>query len=157
MPSSRRSKAKSILQRLLRRVPLPVLSVIIGLGVGLLVWDFLDRTQREEFPRNRVQASLILGSFGARVQRPARRRQLGLEVPGGIRDKRDRKDENDLGQQCMIQIDHQEANIKHRTSLDLPRTDLPRRVTSLRVATTSPPHPLLYVLNRPEVASRVNR
>jgi len=43
---STRYKVKSILRRLLRRVPMPVLSVLIGLFVGLLVWDFLDRTQR---------------------------------------------------------------------------------------------------------------
>jgi two-component system sensor kinase FixL len=46
MARTRRSKAKSILMRLLRRVPLPVLAVLIGLGVGLAVWDFLDRTRR---------------------------------------------------------------------------------------------------------------
>ncbi len=46
MARTRRSKAKSILPRLLRRVPLPILAVLIGLSVGLVVWDLLDRTQR---------------------------------------------------------------------------------------------------------------
>lgn len=46
--TKRRSKIEHFLMRLLRRVPLPVMAVVIGLAVGLLVWDYLDRTQRRE-------------------------------------------------------------------------------------------------------------
>ena len=46
MAARKRSQVKHFLMRLLRRVPLPVMAFLIGLFVGLLVWDFLDRTQR---------------------------------------------------------------------------------------------------------------
>lgn len=46
MAKNKRSKVKTFLLRLLRRIPMPVLSILIGLFAGLVVWWFLDLTQR---------------------------------------------------------------------------------------------------------------
>jgi len=46
MAHKTRPRAKTLFMRLLRRVPMPLLSLLIGLVVGLAVWGFLDRSQR---------------------------------------------------------------------------------------------------------------
>lgn len=41
--TAKRSKARTLVMRLLRRIPMTVLSILIGLFAGFSVWGFLDR------------------------------------------------------------------------------------------------------------------
>jgi two-component system sensor kinase FixL len=41
------AKVRTMVVRLLRRTPMTMLSILIGLAVGLAVWAFLDRLQGE--------------------------------------------------------------------------------------------------------------
>ncbi|NCC27888.1 MAG: hypothetical protein EOM22_07005, partial [Gammaproteobacteria bacterium] len=43
-----RLTVKSILFVLLRRVPMPVIAILVGLAVGLAVWGLLDQVQSRQ-------------------------------------------------------------------------------------------------------------
>ncbi len=94
MTRIQRSRIKAFLLRLLRRIPMPVLSILIGLFAGLLIWGGLDRIQgsavrqlfQEEFRlrldqrsrENLIRFDQYLENYAATTRLLANHRRLAL-------------------------------------------------------------------------------
>ncbi len=94
MPPPRRSLLRNEILRLLRRIPLPVLAILVGLFAGLVVWGALDRIQGDAVRRlfqdelrlrleqrsreNLIRFDQYLANYAATTRLLANHRRLAL-------------------------------------------------------------------------------